>query len=131
MIATATLFSVSWTYKYFYQCFVFHTTARTGSVRNLSRPVDQGRQIYGQENLSPLGLAVQHRATYLLVAIHQSMTFSVYLCLKSFYTHIAWSNYGLDVLNIAQTYLFVTCDSLDEILSATMGSYKSKILNQF
>ena len=50
---------------------------------------------------------------------------------KHLYTHITWSNYGLDVLNIAQTYLFVTCDSLDEILSATMGSCKSKILDEF
>ena len=50
------------------------------------------------------GLAVLHMAQNLLVPIHQSMTFSVYLCWKSFYTHIAWSNYGLDVFNIAQTY---------------------------
>ena len=50
---------------------------------------------------------------------------------KPLYMHIAWSNYGLDVLNIAQTYLFVTSDSLDEILSDTMGSCKSKILNEF
>ena len=26
------------------------------------------------------------------------------LVLEEFYTHIAWSNYGLGVLNIAQTY---------------------------
>ena len=57
-----------------------------------------------QENLSPLGPAVLHMAQNLLVPIRQSMTFSVYLCWKSFYTHIAWSNYGLDVLNLAQTY---------------------------
>ena len=100
-------------------------------MANLPRSADQGQQICGQENLSPLGLAVLHRAKDLLVPICLSMTFSVCLCLKSFYTHIAWSNYGLDVLNIAQTYLFVTCDSLDEILSATMGSCKSKILNKF
>ena len=71
-----------------------------------------------------------YKAKNLLVPIHQSMSFSVYLCLKSFYMHIACSNYGLDVLSIAQTYLFVTCDSL-EILSATMGSCQSKILNEF
>ena len=53
------------------------------------------------------------------------------LVLKSFYTHTTWSSSGLDVLNIAQTYLFVTCDSFDEILSATMGSCKTKILNEF
>ena len=98
-------------------------------MAHLPRPADRGRQICGQENLSPLGLAVLHRAKNLQVPI-QSMTFSVYLCLKSFYAHIAWPNYGLDALDIAQTYLFVTCDSL-EILSATMGSVKSKILNEF
>ena len=56
----------------------------------------------------------------------------------------AWSNYGLDVLNIT-TYTEVVihsmnayvwcwskiCGSLDEIPSLTMGSYKSKILNKF
>ena len=129
MIATQH-FSISWTYKYFYQCFAFHTTAQTGSVANLPRPADRGHQICDQENFSPFGLAVLHMAQNLPVPIHQSMTFSVYLCSNSFYTHIAWSNYGLDVLNIAQT-IFVTCDSLDEILSATMGSCKSKILNEF
>ena len=69
----------------FYQCFAFHTTAQTSSVANLSTPADRGRQICGQENLSPLGLAGLHRAKNLLVPIHQSMTFSLYLYLKSFY----------------------------------------------
>ena len=84
----------------------------------------------GQENLSQIGLVVLHRAKNVLVPIHQSMI-SQATSFIFFYIHIAWSNYGLDVLNIAQTYLFVTCDSLDEILSATMGSCKSKILNEF
>ena len=79
-------------------------------------PVDRIWQICGQENLSPLGLAILHRAKNLLVPIHQSMIFSIYLYLKSFYMHIAWSNYGLNVLNIAQTHLFcnlwLTCSFL-------------------
>ena len=60
----------------------------------------------GQEDMSPLGLAILHRAQNLLVPIHQFITFFVYLCWKSFYMYIAWSNYGLDVLNIAQTTQF-------------------------
>ena len=53
-------------------------------------------------------------------------------------------NYGLDVLNITMhaevvihsMYAYVwfwskICDSLDEIPSVTMGSCKSKILNEF
>ena len=56
----------------------------------------------------------------------------------------AWLNYGLDVLNITMhtevvihsmnAYVWCwskICGSLDEILSLTMGSYKSKILNKF
>ena len=56
----------------------------------------------------------------------------------------AWPNYGLDGLNITMhtevvihfnEYLLwcwsKICGSLDEILSLTMGSYESKILNKF
>ena len=56
----------------------------------------------------------------------------------------AWPNYGLDVLNITMHTEVVIhlmnayawcwskiCGSLDEILSLTMGSYESKILNKF
>ena len=56
----------------------------------------------------------------------------------------AWLNYGLDVLNITMhtevvihlmnAYVWCwskICGSLDEILSLTMGSYESKILNKF
>ena len=60
------------------------------------------------------------------------------------YLHLAWPNYGLDVLNITMhtevaihsmnAYVWCwnkICGSLDEIPSVTMGSYKSKILNEF
>ena len=60
------------------------------------------------------------------------------------YLHLAWPNYGLDVLNITMhtevvihlmnTYVWCwshICGSFDEILSVTMGSCKSKILNEF
>ena len=56
----------------------------------------------------------------------------------------AWPNYGLDVLNITMHTEVVIhlmnayvrcwskiCGSRDEILSLTMGSYESKILNKF
>ena len=56
----------------------------------------------------------------------------------------AWPNYGLDGLNITMHTEVVIhlmnaycgvgskiCGSLDEILSLTMGSYESKILNKF
>ena len=56
----------------------------------------------------------------------------------------AWPNYGLDVLNITMhtevvihlmnAYVWCwskICGSLDEILSLTMRSYESKILNKF
>ena len=56
----------------------------------------------------------------------------------------AWPNYGLDGLNITMhtevvihlmnAYVWCCskiCGSLDEILSLTMGSYESKILNKF
>ena len=56
----------------------------------------------------------------------------------------AWPNYGLDGLNIIMhtevvihlmnAYVWCwskICGSLDEILSLTMGSYESKILNKF
>ena len=56
----------------------------------------------------------------------------------------AWPNYGLDGLNITMHIEVVIhlmnacvwcwskiCGSLDEILSLTMGSYESKILNKF
>ena len=56
-------------------------------------------------------------------------------------SHYVWSNYGLNVLNITHTYrcgnacLYVKlgqiCDSLDAIPSVTMGSCKSKTLNEF
>ena len=58
--------------------------------------------------------------------------------------HLAWSNYGLDVLNITihtdvvihsmNAYVWCwskICGSLNEIPSVTMGSCKSKILNEF
>ena len=57
------------------------------------------------------------------------------------YLHLAWPNYGLDVLNITMhtevvihsmnAYVWCwskICGSLDEIPSVTMGSCKSKIL---
>ena len=60
------------------------------------------------------------------------------------YLHLAWPNYGLDVLNITMhtevvihsmnTYVWCwskICGSLDEIPSVTMGSCTSKILNEF
>ena len=62
------------------------------------------------------------------------------------YLHLVWPNYGLDVLNItmhtevvihsmnANYYVWCwsqMCGSLDEIPSVTMGSCKSKILNEF
>ena len=59
-----------------------------------------------------------------------------------FYLHLAWPNYGLDVLNITMhtevvihsmnAYVWCwskICGSLDEIPSVTMGSYESKIMN--
>ena len=60
------------------------------------------------------------------------------------YLHLAWPNYGLDVLNITM-YIEVVihsmnayvwcwskiCGLLDEIPSVTTGSCKSKILNEF
>ena len=62
----------------------------------------------------------------------------------TFYLHLAWPNYGLDVLNITMHTEMVIhsmnayvwcwskiCGSLDEIPSVTMGSCKSKILNEF
>ena len=61
-----------------------------------------------------------------------------------FYLHLAWLNYGLDVLNITMhtevvirsmnAYVWCwskICRSLDEIPSVTKGSCKSKILNEF
>ena len=55
-----------------------------------------------------------------------------------------WPNYGFDVLNITMhtevvihsmnAYMWCwskVCGSLDETPSVTMGSYKSKILNEF
>ena len=60
------------------------------------------------------------------------------------YLHLAWPNYGLDVLNITMhtevvihsmnAYVWCwskICGSLDEIPSVTMESCKSKILNEF
>ena len=60
------------------------------------------------------------------------------------YLHLARPNYGLDVLNITMRTEVVIhsinayvwcwskiCGSLDEIPSVTMGSCKSKILNEF
>ena len=60
------------------------------------------------------------------------------------YLHLQGPNYGLDGLNITMhtevvihlMNAYVWCwskisDSLDEILSLTMGSYESKILNKF
>ena len=60
------------------------------------------------------------------------------------YLHLAWPNYGLDVLNITMhtevvihsmnAYVWCwsqICGSLDEIPSVTMRSCKSKILNEF
>ena len=60
------------------------------------------------------------------------------------YLHLAWPNYGLDVLNITMHIEVVRhsmnayvwcwskiCGSLDEIPSVTMGSCKSKILSEF
>ena len=60
------------------------------------------------------------------------------------YLHMASPNYGLDVLNITMhtevvihsMNVYVWCwnniyGSLDEIPSVTMGSCKSKILNEF
>ena len=60
------------------------------------------------------------------------------------YIYLAWPNYGLDVLNITMytevvihsmnAYVWCCskiCGSLDEIPSVTMGSCKSKILNEF
>ena len=58
--------------------------------------------------------------------------------------HLAWPNYGLDVFNITMhtevvihsmnAYVWCwskICGSLDEILSVTMGTCKSKILDEF
>ena len=60
------------------------------------------------------------------------------------YLHLAWPNYGLDVLKITMHTEMVIhsmnaymgcwskiCGSPDEIPSVTMGSCKSKILNEF
>ena len=60
------------------------------------------------------------------------------------YLHLAWPNYGLDVLNITMNtevvihsmnayvwYSDKIYGSIDEIPSVTMGSCKSKILNEF
>ena len=57
------------------------------------------------------------------------------------YGHFAQLNYDLHVFNIVQPYrcghtclcvvLGKTCGSLDEIPSVTMGSCKSKTLNEF
>ena len=60
------------------------------------------------------------------------------------YLHLQGPNYGLDGLNITMhtevvihlmnAYVWCwskICGSLDEILSLTMGSYESKILNKF
>ena len=57
------------------------------------------------------------------------------------YLHLQGPNYGLDGLNITMhtevvihvmnAYWSKICGSLDEILSLTMGSYESKILNKF
>ena len=60
------------------------------------------------------------------------------------YLHLAWPNFGLDVFNITMHTEVVIhsmnacvwclskiCGSLDEIPSVTMGSCKSKILNEF
>ena len=60
------------------------------------------------------------------------------------YLHLEWPNYGLEVLNIIMHIEVVIlsmnayvwcwskiCGSLDEIPSVTMGSCKSKILNEF
>ena len=60
------------------------------------------------------------------------------------YLHLAWPNYGLDVLNVTMhievvihsmnAYVWCCskiCGSFDEIPSVTMGSCKSKILNEF
>ena len=60
------------------------------------------------------------------------------------YLHLAWPNYGLDVLNNTMNTEVVIhsmnahvwcwrkiCGSVDEIPSVTMGSCKSKILNEF
>ena len=60
------------------------------------------------------------------------------------YLPLAWPNYGLDVLNIIMNTEVIIrsmnvyvwcwskiCGSLDEIPSLTMGSCKSKILNEF
>ena len=49
--------------------------------------------------------------------------------------HLAWPNYGLDVLTITMhTEVWCCskiCGSLDEISSVTMGSCESKIFNEF
>ena len=47
------------------------------------------------------------------------------------YLYLAWPNYGLDVLNAYVWCWSKICGSLDEIPSVTMGSCKSKILNEF
>ena len=60
---------------------------------------------------------------------------------NTLYLHLAWPNYGLDVLNITMhtevvihsmnAYVWCwskICGSLDEIPSVTMGTCKSKIL---
>ena len=60
------------------------------------------------------------------------------------YLHLAWPNYGLDVVNITMhtemvihsMNAYVWCwskiyGSLNEIPSVTMGSFKRKILNEF
>ena len=60
------------------------------------------------------------------------------------YLHLAWQNYGLDVLNITMHIEVVKhslnayvwcwrklCISFDEIPSVTMGSCERKLLNEF
>ena len=65
------------------------------------------------------------------------------MCSEVVVSWLSWLNYGLDVLNITMhTEVAIhlmnayvpcwskICGSLDEILSLTMGSYESKILNK-
>ena len=66
------------------------------------------------------------------------------LNITTLYLYLAWSNYGLDVLNITMHtevaihstnayawYWSKICGSFDEIPSVTIGSCKNKILNEF
>ena len=75
------------------------------------------------------------------------MTFSALISklnITTLYLYLAWPNYDFDVLNITMhtevaihsmnAYVWCWskfCGSLDEIPSVTMGSCKSKILNEF